>query len=337
MEAKMKDIAREAGVSMATVGRVLHNKGYISDKARQRVEAAIEKLGYVPNTAARTLTTKRSGIIGCLVVENAGNLYQDIGRFLMAAAERRGYRLFIMQSRVSVRDEDELIRQFIGLGVDGLAIISNIYINEGQIELLKLRSIPVVAVERPYFFEKVDNVCFKDIEGAYENTRRMLDMGHRRIAFLGPRPFAQVEADRLEGFQKAMEEAGIPRSAQMLYLTENYGISFGRDGMEQILALSERPTAVFCTADILAAGAMQAMYQAGIRVPEDMSISGYDNRIAQELAPPVNSAEPDLDRIGEVTMELLAKRMEDPDAPARTEYINMRYIDRGTVRRLEPI
>ena len=112
METKMKDIAREAGVSIATVGRVLHNKGYISEEARQKVEAAVKKLGYVPNTIARTLTTKRSGIIGCLVVENASNLHQDISKFLMSAAERRGYRLFTMQSRVSVRDEDELICRF---------------------------------------------------------------------------------------------------------------------------------------------------------------------------------------------------------------------------------
>lgn len=334
MEAKMKDVAREAGVSMATVGRVIHNKGYISDEARQRVEAAIKKLGYVPNTVARTLTTKRSGIIGCLVVENAGNLHQDINKSLMAAAERRGYRLFTLQSRVAVRDEDELIRQFIGLGVDGLAIISNIYINQGQIDLLKSRSIPVVAVERPYFFENIDNVCFRDMEGAYQNTRRMLDMGHRHIAFLGPQPFAQVEADRLEGFQKAMEEAGVPRGKQLINLTKNYGISFGKEKMEHILTLTQRPTAIFCTADILAAGAMQAMYSAGLRVPEDMSISGYDNRIAQELAPPINSAEPELNQIGEATMDLLMRRMEEPDALPKTEYINIRYIDRGTVLRL---
>lgn len=334
METKMKDIAREAGVSIATVGRVLHNKGYISEEARQKVEAAVKKLGYVPNTIARTLTTKRSGIIGCLVVENASNLHQDISKFLMSAAERRGYRLFTMQSRVSVRDEDELICRFIGLGVDGLAIISNVYIEQRQIELLRLRSIPVVAVERPYFFENVDNICFKDLERAYENTRRMLDMGHRRIAFLGPRPFGQVEADRLEGFQRAMEDAGIPRSEQLLSLTSNYGISLGREGMEHILAFPQRPTALFCTADILAAGAMQVMYSAGLRVPEDISISGYDNHIAQELAPPINSTEPDLDRISEVTMDLLIKRIKEPDSPARTEYVDMRYIDRGTIRRL---
>ncbi len=327
----MKDIAREAGVSTATVGRVLHKRGYVSPEARERVETAVKKLGYVPNTIARALTTKRSNTIGCLVVENASNLHQEISKALMAAAERRGYRLFTMQSRVEVRDEEELIRQFIGMRVDGVAVISNIYLTEGQTELLWARSIPVVAVERAYADPFVDNICFRDLDGAYESTKRFLEKGHRRVAFLGPEPFATVEAHRLEGFRRAMEEAGVPRREQLLSLTETYGIKLGRQAMERLLALTERPTAVFCTADILAAGAMQALYAAGLRVPEDMSISGYDNRIAQELAPPINSVEPDLSQVGEAAMELLLQRMEEPELPPQTRFLDMRYIDRGTI------
>ena len=327
----MKDIAREAGVSTATVGRVLHKRGYVSPEARERVEATVKKLGYVPNTIARALTTKRSNTIGCLVVENASNLHQEISKALLAAAERRGYRLFTMQSRVEVRDEDELIHQFIGMRVDGVAVISNVYLSPEQMGLLRMRSIPVVAVERTYSDPCVDNICFRDLEGAYESTRRFLEKGHRRVAFLGPEPFATVEAHRLKGFQQAMEEAGVPRREQILSLTETYGIELGRQAMERLLALPERPTAVFCTADILAAGAMQALYAAGLRVPEDMSISGYDNRIARELAPPINSVEPDLSQVGKAAMELLLQRMEKPEFPSQTRFLDMRYIDRGTI------
>ena len=334
MEPKMKDIAREAGVSTATVGRVLHKTGYVSPEAKERVDAAVRKLGYVPNGLARALTTKRSGVIGCLVVENAGNLYQEINRQLLSAAERRGYKLLTMQTRVDVRDEDELLRQLIGLRVDGLAIVSNIYLRQEHFELLRLRQIPTVMIERAYDFPHVDNVRFRDLEGAEAATRKFLAQGHRRVAFLGPEPFDRVEEDRLSGFRRAMEAAGVPREAQLLCLTDTYGIDQGREGMERLLALPEPPTAVFCTADILAAGAMQALYRHGIRVPEEMSLSGYDNRVAQELAPPINSVEPDLPGVGEKTLELLLRRMEDPARPGVTEWVDMRYVDRGTIQSL---
>lgn len=334
MDAKMKDIAREAGVSTATVGRVLHKRGYVSPDAKKRVETAVQKLGYVPNTLARALITNRSGIIGCLVVEHAGNLHQEISRVVLAAAEARGYRLFTMQTRLNVRDEDELIRQFIGLRVDGLVVISNIYLTREQLSLLRTRQVPVVAIERAYFSPGVDNVCFRDVEGAEEAVRHFLERGHRRVAFIGPKPFAQTEEDRLEGFRRAMAAAGIPEDGQTVALTQAYGIDEGRAAAQWLLALPEPPTGLFCTADSLAAGAMQALYARGVRVPQDISISGYDNRIARELAPPINSVEPDLDNLGGVTMDLLCARMERFDDAARTEWLRMRYVDRGTVTAL---
>lgn len=331
MEPKMKDIAREAGVSTATVGRVLHKKGYVSPEAKKQVEAAVQKLGYVPNTLARALTTQKSGIIGCLAVENAGNLHQEISRVILSAAEARGYKVFTMQSRIAVRDEEDLIRQFVGLRVDGLVVVSNIYLKREQFDFLRMKNVPVVTIERIYDAPCVDQIRFRDLEGAEEGVERFLRQGHRRIAFLGPKPFAQTEADRLEGFQRAMEAAGVSRKEQMLSLTETYGIAWGREGMLRLLALPERPTAVFCTADIMAAGAMQALYERGIRVPEDISISGYDNRIAQELAPPINSIEPDLSMLGDLAMDLLLERMEKPELASRTAWLDMRYIDRGTI------
>ncbi len=331
MEPKMTDIAKAAGVSIATVGRVIHNKGYVSPEARKRVEEAVEQLGYVPNTLARALITNRSGIIGCVMLENGGNPHQEINKSLMMAAEKHGYRLFTMQSRVEVRDEEELIRQFIGLRVDGVVLLADMYFKEKHLELLHKRSIAVAAIERPYFLPYVDNICFKDEESAYFSTHRMLEKGHRRIAFLGPKPEGNVEEERFAGFCRAMEEGGVPREEQILERTDSYRIDAGAAGMEHLLALSEPPTAVYCSADILAAGAMQTLHKRGLHVPEDMSISAHDNYIAQMLAPPINSAEPCLETVGERTIELLLSRMENPELAPRVEEVGMRYIDRGTV------
>lgn len=333
MEPKMTDIAKAAGVSIATVGRVIHNKGYVSPEARKRVEEAVEQLGYVPNTLARALITNRSGIIGCVMLENGGNPHQEINKSLMTAAEKRGYRLFTMQSRVEVRDEEELIRQFIGLRVDGVVLLADMYFTEKHLDLLHKRSISVVAIERPYFLPYIDNICFKDKQSAYFSTCKMLENGHKRIAFLGPKPEGNVEEERFAGFCYAMEEAGVSREEQIWELVDpySYRIDAGAAGMEHLLALPEPPTAVYCSADILAAGAMQTLHKRGLRVPEDMSISAHDNYIAQMLAPPINSVEPCLETVGERTIELLLSRMENPELAPRIEEIEMRYIDRGTV------
>ena len=331
-EPRMKDIAKMAGVSTATVGRVLHDNGYVSDDARERVNAAIKKLGYVPNRNARALTTKRSGIIGSIFMWNDNNLFQAMNHSLAAAAERRGYKLLPMQISADTHNEFDLIRQMLELRVDGLAIISDKYVTEEQFELMRLRALPVVAIERNYPSKEIDNIYFKDFDGAYESTMRFIKAGHRRIAFLGPKPFDKVEADRLEGFRWAMMDAGVPREEQIICQLPGHKVEMGEKGMDELLDRSDRPTAVFCTADMLAAGAMQALYRRGLNVPWDMSISGYDNVIARYLSPAINSMVPDLADLGDIAIAMLEKRIRDFSIPAQAAYLPFEYVDRGTIK-----
>lgn len=331
-EPNMKDIARLAGVSTATVGRVLHNSGYVSEEARESVNRAVKQLGYVPNSYARTLTTKRSGLIGSMFLENDNNLFQTMNKVLTAEAEARGYKLLPIQVRSDAHNEADVVKQMVELRVDALVIISDAHLTDDQFELLRLRLIPVVAIERNYPKREIDNIYFKDFEGAYECTMRFIRAGHRRIAFLGPRPFGKTEADRLEGFRWAMMDAGVPRERQMIYQTEHYDLEMGFQGMENLLALPERPTAVFCAADMLAAGAMQALYNHRLRIPEDMSISGYDNTIARHLSPAINSMVPDMEKLGKTAIDMIVKRIRNYSLPTQSAYLAFDYMDRGTIK-----
>ncbi len=325
------DIAKAAGVSTATVERVLHKNGYVSNEARKKVETAIAESEYVPNTMAHALKCKKSGLIGSLVMDNPNNLYNKINDSVYNAAEKRGYQVITIQGRITHRDEARIIDQFIGLRIDGLAVISNIFLTNDMLNKLHSRSIPVVTVERTYGHPYTDNIVVRDAEGVYGAARRFLENGHIRVALIAAAGSGSVEKLRLAGYKKAMAESG---AKLMIKLTAGYGIEHGQKAMKELLTSPEIPTGVLCTADTLAAGAMQVIYNAGMRVPEDISVVGYDNVLAAQLAPPVDSVDLDIDTIGNVLFSLLERRMEDPSCPSATEYLDTVFVDRGTIRRL---
>ncbi len=327
MAVTMSDIARLAGVSVPTVGRALNQKGYVSPEVRERVEAAAQKLGYVPNRMARALKSGRSGLIGSLVFGNENNVYQRINRHIMSAAEEKGFHVVTLQT---CGDGSQAIQQLIEMRVDGLAVISHLGIAPELFGRLHQIGIPVVAVERTYDLPYVDNIEVRDREAVFHAAQQLLALGHRHIGMICPSPQDSVEEQRLEGFHQALEEAGIPREQHEVELTDSYSTVHGKLAALKLLARSCVPTALVCASDILAAGAMQALYANGLRVPEDISIVGYDNTVAAYLSPPIDSVDLDLSQVGEILLNLLERRRNAPDCPARTEYLGTTYVARGT-------
>lgn len=332
---KMSDLAKEATVSIATVGRVIHSNGYVSPDARAKVEAAVKKLGYVPNAMARALKQQKSGIIGSLVVYNQNNLYQKINNSVMVAAEQHGYKLITIEGRLNHHDEEEIINQFIGMQVDGLVITSNMSITNEMFDRLHGLSIPVVAIERTYHHPFVDNIEVKDFEGTYSATQKLIENGHTDIGLIAVALVDQVEKQRFDGYQKALADHGISANPQAQKSMPDYSIESGCNAMKELLQARPMPTAILCTADTLAAGAMQALYAAGKKVPDDISIIGYDNVIAKHLAPPIDSIDLALDSIGEYLFSLLERRMADKNCTPKTQYLDTVYVHRGTIKSIK--
>lgn len=334
MKVTMSDIAREARTSVATVGRVIHNNGYVSGDVRERIERAIQALGYVPNQSARILKSARSGVIGCLVVESMNGLYYRINDSVIRSARERGYTCVTMEAQKRSGSEAELLRGMIGMRVDGIVIISNTRITPDMFGLLRRFETPVVAIERGYPEQGIDSLLVQDREAVGDAVRRIAAKGHRRIALIAREVVHAVEARRLQGYLDALADSGLPADDSLIRLAEHYTASDGRAAMETLLSLPEPPTAVMATADTLAAGALQSAYAQGLRVPEGLSVVGYDDVLSEYLSPQIDSVGLVLDDVGDATMDLLEKRREDMSRPAECRPILTRYVDRGTVRTL---
>ncbi len=330
----MADIAKAAGVSIATVGRVIHKNGYVSGDARERVEKAVRELGYVPNALARALKKNRSGVIGSLVVYNLNNLYQKINNSVIEAAEKHGYELVTIEGRWGHGDEARIVKRFIGMRVDALVITSNRSVTPEIFRALREADIPVVCVERTHDVERVDNLVVRDVEGAREAVEHMIARGHRRIALIARELVDDVERRRCGGYRAALEAAGIAVDEALIRLVPQYRVEEGYEAMRALLALERPPTAAFITADSMAAGAMQCLYERGLRVPDDLSVAGYDNVLAASLSPPIDSVDLAASDIGETVMELIERRLNDMGAPGINRFISTVYVDRGTVKEI---
>ena len=334
MSITMADIAKAAHASVATVGRVLHNNGYVSSETRARIERAIAELGYIPNQNARTLKSNRSGIIGSLVTQNPNSLYYRINESIMQAAHARGFEYLTMECQAIGRDEGRLIDNFIGLRVDGLVITSNSAIQPDMFARLRKAGIPAVAVERGYLEQGIDSLITEDFAGVRDAVARIASRGHRRIGLIAMKPFHDVERQRLAGYRQAIADSGLTADEALIQIVPSYHPQSGRAATEALLSLTAPPTAIFATADTLAAGAMQALYDRHLRVPDDMSIVGYDDVLSQSLSPQIDSVGLVLTDIGDHVMQLLLDKMADADRPAERRSISTVYADRGTVRQL---
>lgn len=328
----MADIADAAGVSIATVGRVIHNNGYVSEQARKKVEKAVVHLGYVPNSLARALKRQKSGVIGSMVVYNQNNLYQQINDSIIAATNRYGYELLTIEGRPGRHDEERIIQRFIGMQVDALVITSNNHVLPSHFERLRSLNVPVVTVERTYDNGYADNLTVEDRAGSREAVARMAAKGHRRIGLIAANLFDSVEKDRYAGYLAALEEIGITPDQDLIRLVPDYRAEYAYDAMKELMTLSSPPTAVFITADTMAAGAMQYLYEMHIRVPDDISLVGYDNALSALLSPPIDSVGLAVEGIGETILELIDRRLKNSKASPETRSIGTVYVDRGTVK-----
>lgn len=323
-------VAERAGVSAATVNRVLRG-GYVSDDAKGRVARALEQTGYRPNIVARGLRTSRSHSIGHVVSSIIGNpFFGVVARGFEDAAQRAGYATILVDHADDPDRELEAVHSFIQRGVDAIAF--NNAMSGDAVKLAISAGLPVVEIERASTrnapFVRVDNVA-----GARSAMQHLLGLGHRRIAFIGgdPKLFRHdpgrkksVEDDRLGAYHDAMAAAGLRANPALVKLgryTSPDARGTGSDGyrlMRELLTLRTRPTAVFATCDILAAGALQALYESGLRVPEDVSIVGFDDTLAANLTPPLTTVAQPMIELGQSAFAVLEALINETEMVAPT-------------------
>ena len=307
----MKDVARRARVSVGTVSNVLNRPDVVAAETRERVQATIAKLGYVRSESARQLRAGRSRIIALLVLDMANPFFVDVASGAERAARECGLGVMLCNSAQSPTEETEYLSLFAEQQVRGV-LITPADMTGRSVEDFRARGIPLVFVDRVLASAEGCSVSVDDVAGGALATRHLLDRGHDSLVYVsGPMFLAQCQ-ERRTGAMRALREAGLPGSALGHIETERMDVNAGLDAGARLLGMSPRPTAVFCANDLLALGVFRALYGAGLSVPRDVALVGYDDiEYASAAAVPLTSVRQPAQRMGQTAAELLIEESGD--------------------------
>jgi DNA-binding LacI/PurR family transcriptional regulator len=312
------DIAKLAGVAPMTVSRVVNESGYVSREMREKVERAVKELNYHPNGLARSLKRQRTQVVGILLPDIANPFSAELAGGIQDALVERGYSSFISTSERSTERERAALQALFDHRADGL-IVATRETKAGNDFLLRLteRDLPMVVVGRTLNHPRVDRVTADHWKGAYEAVEHLISLGHRRIGFIGVQPINGAGLLRYQGYLDALRENGLAVDEKLIvgpaaksgpgYSTQDDGHA----GMKKLLALKKRPTAVFARNDFTAMGAMCAARDAGLNIPDDLSIAGFDNvPLAAYTTPPLTTVHQPTKEQGSEAARLLLERIE---------------------------
>lgn len=312
----MKDVAETASVSTATVGRVLHGRGYVSDEARERVQEAIQKTGFRLNMVAQSLRRNRSMTIGHLLTSLVPNpFFAGIEMGVEQEAIRFGYNVLLWNVLSDPAREREGVETFIRRQID--AIIFTTPVDPKNVELAKQAGVPVIQVERPYR-EDTHLVLVDNLTGSAAAAEHLIDLGHRNIAYIGKKFMSKatlreaVDLQRQAGWYETLRKHGTVPRPEWYAGADLYSIEEGFQATQAFLSLQPAITAIMTACDILAAGALQAIYQRGLRVPEDISVIGFDDTYAPFLTPPLTTVRQPVYEIGCEAARLAIELAQEP-------------------------
>lgn len=310
----LEDIAKKSGVSRSTVSRVVNNDPDVNAKTRQRVLAVIEQEGYQPNLAARALVTRRSQIIGIAVPQTINVFFGDNSYYPMLlqgigeTLNRAEYAMLLWLSEYHEKRDAFAKRATRHRQYDGL-IITSVINNDPLFEYLLKHKHRFVMVETPpYGADEANYVTVDNLGAAVEATNHLIGLGRRRIGHISGQIIIRDAADRLSGYRLALLQAGIPIQEELIQLAKFDSMS-GYKAMKRLLP--HKPDAVFCGGDVIAMGALRAIHEAGLRVPDDVAVVGFDDLdVATQLNPPLTTIRHHVQIVGSTAAQLLIDQIE---------------------------
>jgi LacI family transcriptional regulator len=316
----IKDVARLAGVSPMTVSRVINRSGYASQEARARVERAVTELGFVPNALARHLRLKRTRTLALVISDITNPFFTTIARGVEDIAAAHDFAVMFCNTDESDAEELAYLQMLIQRRIDGVLLVPAS--DSGKsLRLLRAHRVPVVVLDRRVSSPRVDEVRSDSEAGAYQLVRHLIDLGHRRIAMLTGHRNISTSVDRAAGYQRALAEHGIaPDDRSVLY--EGFGVEAGYRMACQILDLHPRPTALFAANNFIAFGAIRALREQGLHIPEAMSLVAFDDLPDDWLIDPfLTVVDQRAYEMGERGAELILDRVAGVGRPARQSII----------------
>ncbi len=331
------DIAARAGVSPMTVSRVVNESGYVRKEVRQRVQRVITELNYHPNGLARSLKRQSTQVIGLLLPDVVNPFSAELASSLQTAVLEAGYSSFVTTSERSNRREQAAMRALFEHRVDGIVVATRE--TKAGNELLNGlvdRGLRMVLVGRSFNHPEIDRVTADHWRGGYDAVEHLIKLGHRRIAFVGATLTNGAGLRRFQGYLDALRENGIAIQKSLIVGPEQAeGPSYstqadGYEGMKRLLALRQPPTAVFARNDYTAMGAMLAASDAGLRIPDDLAVAGFDNvPLSAYISPPLTTVDQMTAEQGRRAAALLLERLgSEPPRERREVVLDCRLVVR---------
>jgi LacI family transcriptional regulator len=329
--ATIADVAEQAGVSIATVSRVMHNKEGVAPETYERVQQVIEELNYQSSLVARSLRSRRTHVLG-ISVEEIEPFSAELLKGVARAINGSGYELIVYAGGHSPPYtsgwERRHISRLSGTLADGLVLVTP--------ELSDIStSTPVVAVDPHVGTSSLPTVASDNLAGAVTITEHLISLGHRRIGHLAGRPDLRSAELREEGYRQALERAGIPVDPALVRVGA-YDPDTAREGARELLSLPDRPTAIFAANDLSAIRTIEVAGELGLAVPDDLSVVGFDNIPESALAdPPLTTIDQCIQGMGYEATRMLIRLIEEPDTERPQAILPTRLVSRRSCRALQ--
>ncbi|MGG0934921.1 LacI family DNA-binding transcriptional regulator [Brevibacillus centrosporus] len=339
MKPTIYDVAREAQVSIATVSKVINDSGRISDKTKQRVIAIMEKMKYQPSVVASALTGKQTFTIGLFIPDLANPFFAEIARYVEDRAQENGFSVVMCSTDHNIEKESKYIELLRQKRVDGFILASG-FINDEILKELIEEKFPVVMVAQDFPTRTMDSVSTDDFFGGYVVGKHLLELGHKSIGVLaenwkaGTLELRWSSIERLRGIRQAMAEAQVPFHEEHLVICDS-SVESGRASSAKFFEGKSGPTAIFATNDVLAIGVVQAAREHKKKLPDDVSIVGFDNTLLSTIVEPrLTTVAHPMAEMARKAMELLLNRMQDKDRMSSRIILPPELIKRDSTRPL---
>jgi DNA-binding LacI/PurR family transcriptional regulator len=327
----LEEVAKRAGVSTATVSRVLNNLDVVRSATRARVLKAVAELNYHPNLHARTLAGGKSNTIGMIASNMENPFFFDIFRGLEAEARQRGYEVVVANTDYDPEHLVRSVRLMIGRRVAGLAMVVS-EMEAGLMEELAAADMPCVFYDVGAARRNITNIRVNYRSGVEQLVEHLHGLGHRRLAFIGHHSLLGPTSERERAFVDSVARYGPDMKWRCV--ADRDGLEGGRNAARQLLTEGFRPAAIICVNDFTALGALRELRDQGLRVPSDVSVTGFDNiKLAEYSEPGLTSVDIPRDEIGRLACLVLAPDKDQPAAPGREIVIEPRLVVRASTAR----
>ena len=327
----MRDVAERAGVSKSTVSHVLNGTRFVEPATEERVRLAMRELGYRPNLLARSLRRHETRTIGLLTPNNATPYWAEMARVVEQSGYAKGYGVLLCNSNWSATKEREYVQTLIAKQIDGVVLASTAVLTD-VVDELYAANVPVVVLDNIPLSRHVNAVLVDNYRGGYLAGAYLSRIGHRQVGCITPPPGVGTTIDRVHGFRQAFAEAGI-ELCDSAFIPGNFEYQSGERGVQLLLSRHPDLTAVYAANDDMAFGVIKGLHRAGRRVPNDVSVIGFDNISYTTLvAPELTTIAQPVMEIGQRVIDLLLKQINDPASAPEVVVLEPTLIERESCR-----